>query len=77
MKGFRSFLNSEPGRGLVWISPPFLYALALLALPLGMVLALSFWTQDFLDIDRSFSLSNYIEAWTKGRSYTNIQTEPL
>lgn len=47
------------------ISPPLLYAVLLLAMPLGLVLAMSVWTQDFLDIQRGFSMANYIEAWTE------------
>lgn len=44
------------------LSAPFLYAVLLLALPLGAVLLFSFWTQDFLDIDTAFTLANYREA---------------
>ncbi len=47
------------------ISPPFLYAVLLLAVPLGLVLVMSVWTQDFLDIQRTFSMANYVEAWTE------------
>jgi spermidine/putrescine transport system permease protein len=47
------------------IGLPFSYAMLLLAAPLAMVIAMSFWTQDFLDIDHTLSLKNYIEAWTK------------
>ena len=50
--------------GLVLVSPPFLYALLLLAFPLMGVFALSFWTQDYLDLHRDITLSNYKEAWT-------------
>ena len=38
--------RSEEARGLAMISPTFLYALALLLLPVLTVLAYSFWTQD-------------------------------
>ncbi len=37
----------------------------LLAVPLGLVLVMSVWTQDFLDIQRTFSMANYVEAWTE------------
>lgn len=46
------------------VSPTFLYALLLLAAPLTMMVLLSFWTQDYLEIDRTFTLKNYAEAWT-------------
>ena len=36
----------------------------LLAAPLAMVFAFSFWTQDFLTIDRTPTLKNYAEAFT-------------
>lgn len=65
MRELRAWLATETGRGLVLLSPPFLYALALLAAPIAMMVAMSFWTQDFLTIDRSFSFANYIEAWTQ------------
>ncbi|WP_375552183.1 ABC transporter permease [Rhodophyticola porphyridii] len=34
----------------------------MLAAPLGTILLFSFWTQDFLTIDRTFTLDNYREA---------------
>ncbi|MEY1557754.1 ABC transporter permease [Yoonia sp. R2331] len=60
----KRWLSSETGRGYLMISPPFVYAILLLAVPLALVLAMSVWTQDFLDIQRGFSMANYIEAWT-------------
>ena len=47
------------------VGPPFLYALALLAVPLTLMLLLSFWTQDYLDLVREFTLANYVVAWTE------------
>lgn len=58
----RSFLRSEQARGLALISPTFLYAFILLLLPILVVIAHSFWTQDYLTIDRSFTLENYRQA---------------
>lgn len=52
-------LRSEQARGLALMSPTFLFALALLAAPLAVVVAHSFWSQDYLTIDRSFTLENY------------------
>ena len=46
------------------VSPTFLYALIMLAAPLTMMFLLSFWTQDYLKLDRTFTLANYKEAWT-------------
>lgn len=61
----RRWMRSEEARGLAMISPTFLYALALLLLPVLIVLAYSFWTQDYLDIDRTFTLENYRQALTE------------
>ncbi|MEM7710613.1 MAG: ABC transporter permease [Pseudomonadota bacterium] len=46
------------------IAPPLAYALALLAVPLAAILVFSFWTQDYLTIDRTPTLANYREAIT-------------
>ena len=61
-KTARSLLNSEAGRGWLVISAPFLYALLLLVGPIMVILANSFWTQDYLTIDRTFTLDNYKAA---------------
>ena len=54
---------TEPGgetlRGWTVAAPPVLFACALLVVPILVVLAHSFWTQDFLRIDRTFTLANY------------------
>ena len=50
---------------MVLISPTLVFTLLMLAVPLIMVLALSFWTQNYLTLDRSFSLTNYKAAWTE------------
>ena len=55
-------MNSEEATGLALMSPTFLYAFVLLLLPIGVVIAHSFWTQDYLTIDRTFTLANYREA---------------
>lgn len=55
-------MDSDARRGLILISPTVLYAVALLAVPLSAVLAISFATQDFLTIDWTPTLANYSEA---------------
>lgn len=52
-------LQSEQAQGMALISPTFLYALVLLAVPILVVIAHSFWTQNYLTIDRTFTLENY------------------
>ena len=60
-----AWMRSEEARGLAMISPTFLYALAVLFLPVLIVIAYSFWTQNYLDIDRTFTLENYRQALTE------------
>ncbi len=56
--------DREARSGLTLIAPPALYALLLLAIPLGTIIAFTFWSQDFLTIVRTFTLENYREALT-------------
>lgn len=55
-------MRSEATRGWLVISAPLLYALLLLIGPIIVILANSFWTQDYLTIDRTFTLDNYRAA---------------
>lgn len=57
-------LDAEARRGLSQISLPFAFAVLLLAAPLAILLAMSFWTQDFLTLDRTPTIANFVEAWT-------------
>ncbi|SIO17364.1 spermidine/putrescine transport system permease protein [Rhodovulum sp. ES.010] len=57
--------RGEAAQGYLLVAPPFLYALLLLAFPLGAILVFSFWTQDYLTLDRTFTLNNYREALTE------------
>ncbi|RUV91547.1 ABC transporter permease [Mesorhizobium sp. M1A.F.Ca.IN.022.07.1.1] len=60
-----ALLQSEAVQGIALISPTFLYALILLVLPILVVIAHSFWTQDYLTIDHTFTLENYRIALTE------------
>ncbi len=51
-------------RGWRLLGTPFTFALFLLLAPLLLMLTLSFWTQDYLTLDKTLTLNNYIEAWT-------------
>jgi spermidine/putrescine transport system permease protein len=51
-------------QGYVMVSPPLIFTILLLAVPLVAILVLSFWTQNFMEFDRSFTLANYREAVT-------------
>ena len=46
------------------LSAPFCFALLLLILPLLMMITLSFWTQDYLTLDKTLTLDNYREVFT-------------
>jgi len=59
---FHKMMRSEAGKGLTLVSPTLLYALLLLAAPLAMIVLLSFWTQNFLTIERVVTLDNYRTA---------------
>ncbi|MDR6263560.1 ABC transporter permease [Roseobacter sp. N2S] len=65
MTTFAKWRRSDAAQGLLLVSPTFIYAVLLLAAPLAMVIALSFWTQDYLDLDKTFTLKNYVEAWSE------------
>ena len=60
----RFFPSMQPGgwSGLALISPTFAYSLLMLAAPLLLVFLLSLWTQNYLELDRTFTMANYKEA---------------
>ncbi|WP_377292015.1 ABC transporter permease [Rhizobium sp. SG2393] len=57
--------KSEEATGLALISPTALYALLMLGIPILTVIAYSFWTQNYLEIDHTFTLENYRVALTE------------
>ena len=65
MEETRKWIGTDSSRGLALIGLPFSFSLLLLAAPLLLIFFLGFWTQDYLILDHSFSLDNYIEAWTE------------
>ncbi|MFX0540167.1 ABC transporter permease [Roseovarius sp. S4756] len=58
-------LSQHSRQGLTLISPTLIYALVMLAAPLAMVVMFSFWTQNYLDLDKTLTFANYREAWTQ------------
>jgi len=60
-------LRTDRARAAALIAPPFLYAVLLLALPLLAIALFSFWTQDFVTIDTTFTLDNYREIFPTDR----------
>ena len=61
----KPLLRSEQSQGLALISPTLAYAFILLVAPIAVVIAYSFWTQDYLTIDRTFTLEQYRIALTE------------
>ncbi len=56
----RLFLRSEQLRSYSLLSPTMVVMLLFLALPLGIMFTLSFWTQTYVTYDKSFTISNYL-----------------
>ena len=59
-----SSVSKDNIKGWRLLGAPFVFALLLLLAPLVLMLTLSFWTQDYLTLDRTFTLNNYKEALT-------------
>ncbi|MBY6084133.1 ABC transporter permease [Ruegeria arenilitoris] len=57
-------LRSETGKGLALSAPATLYVGLLVAVPLCILVAYSFWTQTYVQIDRTLTWANYQEAFT-------------
>ncbi len=60
-----SYLKHEWLRGYTLLSPTLLTMICLLAVPIFALLAYSFWTQEYVHIDKTFSLSNYAQFFDK------------
>jgi spermidine/putrescine transport system permease protein len=60
----RRRFDAEARAGLGLISPPFFYALLVLAAPLLTILATSFLTDGYLEIIREPTLENYVTVFT-------------
>ena len=45
------------------IGTPFVFGLLLLLTPIFLMVLLSFWTKDYLDLNRTFTLANYKEIF--------------
>lgn len=58
------YIQSEAGKGLALSAPASLYVGLLVAAPLGILVAYSFWTQTYVEIDKTLTWANYLEAAT-------------
>jgi spermidine/putrescine transport system permease protein len=60
VRGF--FLRHEWARGYALLSPTMLVMIVAMCVPVFMLTAHSFWTQNYLTIDKTFTLANYEQA---------------
>ena len=65
------YIESESLRGYTLLSPTLLAMLVGLAMPIIVLVTLSFWIQEYLDFIRTFSLKNYLDFFQKP-IYTKI-----
>jgi len=49
----------------VLLSPTLMLLVGVMCLPVGMLIAYSFWTQNYLEIDTTFTLANYVSVLSK------------
>ena len=61
----RTMMRSEGLRGYTLLSPTLLLLILVLGLPIGLLVTYSFWTQTYLDFDRTFTLANYIKFFER------------
>lgn len=59
-----SFPNSEAAKGLTLSGPATAFVGLLVVVPLGILVAYSFWTQTYVSIDKTFTWANYQDALT-------------
>jgi len=55
-------MRSESLRGYLLLSPTLIVMLLSMCVPFALMVAMSFWTQNGFDFDKSFSLTNYRKA---------------
>ncbi len=58
-------LRSEAFRGFALLSPTLGFMILVLAIPVAILVAFSFWTQVYLEFDKTFTLANYIAYFQK------------
>ncbi|MGI9452885.1 MAG: ABC transporter permease [Geminicoccaceae bacterium] len=59
-----ALFRTDASKGMALSAPATLYVGLLVAVPLGILVVYSFWTQVYVDIDRTLTLANYREAFT-------------
>jgi spermidine/putrescine transport system permease protein len=61
----RMHLQSQQVRGFTLLSPTLGFMVLFLALPIVILLVLSFWTQTYIDFNKTFSLANYQKFFSR------------
>lgn len=59
------FLRHEALRGYALLSPTLIVMAVTMCAPFALMIAFSFWTQDYLTIDTAFTLANYEQAFER------------
>ncbi len=59
------FVRRADLRGYVLLSPALLVLLGAMCLPVGLLVLYSFWTQNYLEIDKTLTLVNYVTIFEK------------
>ncbi len=62
--GLEVFKNSDTAKGLSLSGPAVAFVGMLVVVPLGILVAYSFWTQTYVSVDKTFTWANYREALT-------------
>ncbi len=61
----RMHLQSHQVRGFTLLSPTLGFMVLFLAMPIVILLVLSFWTQTYIDFNKTFSLANYQKFFSR------------
>ncbi len=61
----RALMRSEALSGYTLLSPTLLLMILVMALPISLLFAYSFWTQNYFDIDRTFTLASYFKFFER------------
>jgi len=64
--GWRGRIARQPTtKAYVLLSPTLMLLIGVMCVPVGMLIAYSFWTQNYLEIDTTFTLANYVSVLSK------------
>ena len=61
----RALMRSEAVSGYTMLSPTLLLLILVMALPIVLLVMFSFWTQNYQDIDKTFTLANHLKFFER------------